>query len=102
MKSTRNLVTALIATAMTASAMAQLKPPPQQPAAAPAPAAKPAGENAAKQEAGGLAAAGWLVLLDRKDWGRAWETSASMFQKNVPLGSWMDGGPKVREPLGAF
>jgi hypothetical protein len=102
------LATLLFAT----SAGAQLKPPrdaqaasPAKPAAAtPAPAAaKPAnGANAEKEAAGKLAAAGWLVLLDRRDWGRAWETSSSMFRNSVPLATWMDGIPKVREPLGAF
>lgn len=54
-------------------------------------------ENAAR-----LAAQGWLVLLDRKDWGRAWETTASAFRGKVPLAAWMDAIPKVREPLGAL
>lgn len=55
-----------------------------------------------KEAAASLAAQGWLVLLDRKDWGRAWETTASAFRGKVPLGAWMDAIPKVREPLGAF
>jgi hypothetical protein len=56
--------------------------------------------NAEKERAGALAAAGWLVLLDRRDWGTAWETSSSVFRATVPLASWMDGIPKVRAPLG--
>lgn len=57
--------------------------------------------DASAQEATGkLAAAGWLTLLDRRDWGTAWETSAVMFRTSVPLAAWMDGIPKVREPLG--
>jgi hypothetical protein len=55
-----------------------------------------------KQAAGALAAQGWLVLLDRKDWGRAWETTGSVFRSKVPLGTWMDAIPKVRDPLGAM
>ena len=54
-----------------------------------------------KEAAARLAAQGWLVLLDRKDWGRAWETSASAFRAKVALGAWMDAIPKVREPFGA-
>lgn len=54
-------------------------------------------ENAAR-----LAAQGWLVLLDRKDWGRAWETTAGTFRAKVALGTWMDAIPKVREPFGAL
>lgn len=57
---------------------------------------------AEKEAAARLAAQGWLVLLDRKDWGRAWETTASAFRDKVPLASWMDAIPKVREPFGAL
>ena len=55
-----------------------------------------------KEEQGKLAATGWLTLLDRRDWGTAWERSSAIFRKNVPLGTWMDNVPKVREPLGPF
>lgn len=55
-----------------------------------------------KEAAGALAAQGWLVLLDRKDWGRAWETTGSVFRSKVPLGTWMDAIPKVRDPLGTL
>lgn len=53
-------------------------------------------------EAAGLAAQGWLTLLDRRDWGTAWETAAGMFRGAVPLATWMDGVPKVRADLGPF
>lgn len=103
---------ALLAT----GAFAQLKPPttpplrlgnprpaaPETPATeAPAPAASAAGDAAAeKEKAGALAAAGWLILLDRHDWGRAWDSSSAMFRGAVPLPAWMDGIPKLRDPLG--
>ena len=105
------MLVALGTTLFTATAGAQLKMPGKAPAAspapaAPAPAAAPAAapnpENAAKEAAGKLAAQGWLVLLDRRDWGRAWETSSAMFRGAVPLATWMDGIPKVRGELGAF
>jgi hypothetical protein len=106
----------LCALAMSATAHAQLKPPKDTKAAnataAPsAPAPPPAAEQqiepvppeiAAKVEAAGLAAQGWLTLLDRRDWGTAWETAANMFRGSVPLATWMDGIPKVRADLGAF
>ncbi len=91
-----------------ATASAQLKPP-RDAAKAPAPASpavpKPESKSSAhaeKEAAGKLAAHGWLLLLDRKDWGRAWETSSSVFRQTVPLPAWMDGIPKVRADLGTF
>lgn len=72
-------------------------------AAAQAP-ALPSGvkQDTAKENAGQAAATGWLSLLDRRDWGSAWEHSSAVFRKNVPLASWMDAIPKVREPFGAL
>jgi hypothetical protein len=94
---------------LSGAAFAQLKTPKAAPtgvapparaqaaASAPAPSA-----SAEKEEAGKLAAGGWLTLLDRRDWGTAWESSAGMFRSTVPLASWMDNIPKVRAPLGAL
>ena len=106
MKFSYSMSAALAALLFTATANAQLKAP-KQPAATTKPAAAasaPAANNAnaEKETAGKLAAAGWLVLLDRRDWGRAWETSSAVFRNSVPLATWMDGIPKVREPFGAF
>ena len=111
MKSFLYLPAFVAALLISATASAQLKPP----AAAPAAAGKPAAQaptpvtlatrdpaNAEKEAAGQLAAAGWLVLLDRRDWGRAWETSSSVFRATVPLATWMDGIPKVRQEMGTF
>ena len=103
-----------LALACAAGAQAQLKPamfaaapakpatlvaaaPAATAASAPAASANPEAENAGK-----LAAHAWLALLDRQDWGTAWDTSSAMFRKNVPLGSWMDAVPKVRQPYGAL
>lgn len=99
---------ALSAALVASTAAAQLKPPKEAAkTAAPAAtaAAAPASKSSAhaeKEAAGKLAAQGWLVLLDRKDWGRAWDTSSSVFRQTVPLATWMDGIPKVRTELGAF
>jgi hypothetical protein len=113
MKPSLVLPLALCALACSATASAQLKPPRDaaKPAAAaasaaaataaPAPEAK-SSADAEKEAAGKLAAQGWLLLLDRKDWGRAWETSSSVFRQTVPLPAWMDGIPKVRADLGTF
>jgi hypothetical protein len=111
MKAIHSTLLVLSAALGSGAAFAQLKPPsrtPAAPAAKPAPAAAPAPAEAqptpeAKEKAAAatLAASGWLVLLDRRDWGRAWETTAAMFRKAVPLATWMDGIPKARD-LGDF
>jgi hypothetical protein len=100
-------LTSAVAAALlvSAPAFAQLRPPAGGLQAAPQPAATaaPADPAIAQKEADArLAAQGWLVLLDRKDWGRSWETTSTVFRKIVPLGAWMDGIPKVRDPLGAY
>ena len=92
------------------AAQAQLKPQAAKPAAsapaaAAAPAAKPASgviSNPEFEKAGQNAAHGWLLLLDRKDWGTAWDASSAVFRQTVPLGAWMDNVPKVRDPFGAM
>lgn len=106
MKFSHALAVAACAVLFSATAGAQLKaprnaPPAAAPAAA-APASAATAANAEKEAAGKLAAQGWLVLLDRRDWGRSWETSSAVFRNSVPLATWMDGIPKVREALGAF
>jgi hypothetical protein len=89
---------------LAAASHAQLKPPAKAPAAPAkeAPAATAPAKDPEKEAAGQLAAAGWLTLLDRRDWGGAWERTGAVFRQNVPLGSWMDAIPKVREPFGAM
>jgi len=87
-----------VALALAAPAFAQSS----QPAASAAKPASATADTKDKEAAARLAAQGWLVLLDRKDWGRAWETTGSIFRSKVPLGTWMDAIPKVRAPLGDF
>ena len=111
MKALNTTALVLIAALTTSGALAQLKPSPRlqaappaaakpAPAAAPA-AAEPSAEAKEMASAATLVASGWLLLLDRRDWGRAWETSAGVFRSTVPLGAWMDGIPKARD-LGDF
>ena len=105
----RHLTLAACALLLSFGASAQLKVP--KSAAAPAaPAAESAAsgaeakspEVAEKEQAATLAAQGWLTLLDRKNWGTAWDSSSALFHKAVPLSTWMDGIPKVRADLGAL
>jgi hypothetical protein len=91
------------------TAFAQLKPapriqaPPAAPAAAaPATAQEPTPEAKEKAAAATLAASGWLLLLDRRDWGTAWDTASGTFRQTVPLGVWMDNVPGLRQPFGNF
>jgi hypothetical protein len=86
------------------AAQAQLKPKAAETAPRVAAPAVPAGviDNPDYEKAGQMAAHAWLLLLDRKDWGTAWDASSGVFRKNVPLGTWMDNIPKAREPYGAF
>jgi hypothetical protein len=109
MKAFHSTVLALLAALTAGAAIAQVKPLPRTPAA-PAPAtakpvptvpAEPSPQAKEMASAATLAASGWLSLLDRRDWGTAWETSASMFRSTVPLPAWMDGIPKARD-IGNF
>jgi hypothetical protein len=111
--SSRLMLAAGVAVALASQAQAQLKPPARAlapasaPAAAPAPApaeSGPAGviSNPDFEKAGQTAAQAWLILLDRKDWGTAWDASSAVFRQTVPLGNWMDAIPKVRQPFGAL
>lgn len=111
MKPTNRLSLLALGLALAATAaQAQLKPgaagpglgaPATSPATAPA---APSGAIADPQmeKSGQVAAQAWLLLLDRHDWGTAWDAASTVFRQKVPLPSWMDAIPKVREPLGRF
>ncbi|MBX3588253.1 MAG: DUF4019 domain-containing protein [Ramlibacter sp.] len=118
MNSTRFALPLVALALVSATASAQLKVPrtgaPSSAAtlAAPAPAgataeaatapAAPADDHAADKTAAETAALGWLLLLDRRDWGTAWEAATQVFRTQVPIGTWMDAIPQVRDPLGAL
>jgi hypothetical protein len=95
------LAAGLAACALAAHAQTQAKPAAEA-AAAPAPADNGIVSNPDYEKAGLNAAHAWLLLLDRKDWGTAWDASSQVFRATVPLGTWMDNVPKLREPFGAF
>lgn len=88
------------------AAHAQLRAPAGAASAA-APAAGPAASNGVIsnpqfEKAGEMSAHAWLLLLDRKDWGSAWDVTSGAFRQSVPLPTWMDNIPKLRDPFGAF
>ena len=99
MKPTIRLVVLAASLAVTAASKAQLAPPRPAPATTVAPAA---GSNPEMENAGKLAAHAWLALLDRRDWGTAWDSSSNTFRQTVPLSNWMDAVPKVRQPFGTL
>lgn len=111
----KRLVSLALAAVLASAAQAQLRPPSgaaqgvtpparSAPAPAPAPAAEPAAaaRDAEKEKAGQNAAHAWLLLLDRRDWGTAWEGSSAVFRQTVPLGTWMDNIPGVRASFGTL
>jgi hypothetical protein len=112
MKSFRPSLLAAGLCACALAAQAQLKPPAaaasnRAPASAAAQnnnggAASGVISNPEYEQAGQMAAHAWLLLLDRKDWGTAWDASSAVFRQSVPLGTWMDNIPKLRDPLGRF
>ncbi|MFI4928260.1 MAG: DUF4019 domain-containing protein [Burkholderiales bacterium] len=95
------LAAGLVACALAAHAQTQAKPAAAA-ASAPAPADNGIVSNPDYEKAGLNAAHAWLLLLDRKDWGTAWDASSQVFRATVPLGTWMDNVPKLRDPFGAF
>ena len=99
-------LTALLTLTASASALAQLKPATQIDTSLvtrTAGTATSATDDTASREAEARRAAlGWLLLLDRRDWGTAWENAGQAFRSQVPIGAWMDGIPKVRDPLGTL
>ncbi|MDB5846293.1 MAG: hypothetical protein JWP29_45 [Rhodoferax sp.] len=90
---------ALLALLACAPAMAQTAAPAATPAA-PAASAPDSRETAEKEAAGQLAAQGWLLLLDRQNWGGAWDAASQVFRTMVPIDAWMGAIPKDRAPLG--
>lgn len=89
------------------SALAQLKVkdpstlvPPSMSGQAPAAPTTPT--YTAKQKAGIEVAEKWLALIDRGEYGKAWDQSAPLFQSKVKRAQWVEGLPKNRAPLGAM
>ncbi|APW40819.1 hypothetical protein RD110_20000 [Rhodoferax koreense] len=79
--------------------MAQTAAPAAAAASAPGASDK---ETADKEAAGQLAAQGWLLLLDRQNWGGAWDAASQVFRGMVPIDTWMNAIPKDRLPLGTL
>jgi hypothetical protein len=86
--------------ALTIAAQAQLKPPlpsEQPPLGGPL----PNEAVGAKEMAAQAAARRWLEMIDRGDYGRAWNECAQLFRERVPRQQWLDSLPATRKPFGA-
>jgi hypothetical protein len=104
-------VSAVALLAVACSAGAQLKPSPANPpltppAAQPAPKAdspaKASSDVDAKEAAAQAAAEKWIALLDRGEFGKAWDECAQLFRDRVTRQQWLDGLPATRKPFGAM
>lgn len=63
----------------------------------------PAGDssNAFKEIAAQAAAEKWLTLIDRGEYGAAWDQCAQLFRERVTRQQWIDSLPNTRAPFGA-
>lgn len=95
------LIAGAAALALSFATHAQLKLP--GPGVAPLPSAgvtKP-DAVAAKEKAAREAAERWLALLDKKEYGKAWDECATLFQERVTRQQWVGGLPTSRGAFGA-
>jgi hypothetical protein len=97
--------------AVACSAGAQLKPSTSKPPLTPPAAestpkadvpAKAGSVEEAKEAAAQAAAEKWLLLLDRGEFGEAWDECAKLFRERVTRQQWLDGLPATRKPFGAM
>lgn len=105
-------VCAAVLLACSVSAGAQLKPStskppltldaPVQPATKDAPPKRNITAEEAKEAEARAAAETWLTLLDRGEFGKAWDECAKLFRDRVTRQQWVDGLPATRKPLGAM
>jgi hypothetical protein len=83
------------------AALAQMKSaPPSTPGAS---ITMPAGDssNTFREIAAQAAGEKWLALLDRGEYGKAWDDCAQLFRQRVTREQWIDSLPSTRAPFGA-
>jgi hypothetical protein len=92
------LLSASFALTLSAHAQLRLPAPTEQP-----PLGGPVANEAvaAKEMDAQAAARRWLEMIDRGDYGRAWNECAQVFRERVPRQQWLDGMPATRKPFGA-
>lgn len=81
---------------------AQMKAP--TPSTSGASVTMPAGDssNAFREIAAQAAGEKWLGLLDRGEYGKAWDECAQLFRQRVTREQWVDSLPSTRAPFGAM
>lgn len=94
-------ISGALALALSLATQAQLKPPGTETPTWPPAAATKTDAVAAKEVAAREVAEKWLVLLDQKEYGKAWDECATLFQQRVTRQQWMEGMPASRGALGA-
>lgn len=84
-----------------AAAIAQMKSPPAAPGAS---VTMPSGDssNAFREIAAQAAGEKWLGLLDRGEYGTAWDQCAQLFRQRVTREQWIDSLPSTRGAFGAM
>ena len=83
-----------------AGASAQMKP--MQPPSSTGSVALPSSDssNAFKEIAAQAAADKWLAMIDRGEYGQAWDDCAQLFRQRVTRQQWIDSLPTTRAPFG--
>lgn len=84
-----------------AAVFAQMKSPP--PSTSGSSVTMPAGDssNAFRELAAQAAGEKWLGLLDRGEYGKAWDDCAPLFRQRITRAQWIDALPSTRAPFGA-
>ena len=57
--------------------------------------------NSFKELAAQAAADKWLALIDRGEYGKAWDDCSRLFRERVTRAQWIDSLPSTRAPFGA-
>lgn len=95
------LITGAAALAVSLATQAQLKPSGSETPQRPSADVTKLDPVTAKEKAAREAAERWLALLDKKEYGKAWDECATLFQERVTRQQWVDGLPASRDVFGA-
>lgn len=93
----------LAATTLLAAAAVSAQMKPMQPPSSTSSATLPSGDSSSafKEIAAQAAADKWLAMIDRGEYGQAWDDCAQLFRQRVTRQQWIDSLPTTRAPFGA-